>query len=94
MSTDRIVICSQYRYYGEKVVSACIEAGADHVDISGEPQYLEQAQLNFSEQAREKGVHVVGSCGFDSVPAELGTLYLQEIFPGKSYIFSTYGSEA
>lgn len=71
-----------YRFYGEKVVSACIKGGADHVDISGEPEYLETMQLRYSKEAEEKGVHVVGSCGFDSIPADLGTLYLQEIFPG------------
>lgn len=27
-----------YRFYGEAVVKACVENGANHVDISGEPQ--------------------------------------------------------
>lgn len=71
-----------YRYYGEQVVSACIKGGAHHVDISGEPQYLETMQLKFNEEAAEKGVYIVGACGFDSIPAELGTLFLQEKFPG------------
>lgn len=71
-----------YRYYGLKVVKACVEEGANHVDISGEPQYLEQAQLEYSEAAQKTGVHVVGSCGFDSIPADLGTTFLQEVFPG------------
>ncbi|MPC10261.1 saccharopine dehydrogenase-like oxidoreductase [Portunus trituberculatus] len=71
-----------YRYYGLKVVKACVEEGANHVDISGEPQYLEQAQLEYSEAAQKAGVHVVGSCGFDSIPADLGTTFLQQVFPG------------
>lgn len=73
----------QYRFYGEKVVKACIEGGANHVDISGEPQYLETVQLKYSKEAEEKGVHVVGACGFDSVPADLGTAFLQESFGGR-----------
>ncbi|KAL7637794.1 UNVERIFIED_CONTAM: hypothetical protein RMT77_011406 [Armadillidium vulgare] len=71
-----------YRFYGLKVVEACIEGGADHVDISGEPQYLEEVQLLHSEKAKEKGIHVVGSCGFDSVPADMGTIFLQNNFEG------------
>ncbi|XP_063876849.1 saccharopine dehydrogenase-like oxidoreductase [Scylla paramamosain] len=81
--TKIVINCvGPYRYYGLKVVKACVEEGANHVDISGEPQYLEQAQLEYSEAAREAGVHVVGSCGFDSIPADLGTTFLQEVFPG------------
>lgn len=31
-------LCVQYRFFGEPVVKACVENGAHHVDISGEPQ--------------------------------------------------------
>ncbi|KAB7497130.1 Saccharopine dehydrogenase-like oxidoreductase, partial [Armadillidium nasatum] len=68
---------SLYRFYGLKVVEACIEGGADHVDISGEPQYLEEAQLLHSEKAKEKGIHVVGSCGFDSGNAPINVTTLE-----------------
>ena len=37
-------------------MSACVEAGTHHVDISGEPQYLEKMQLKFHKEAQEKGV--------------------------------------
>lgn len=36
----------------------------------------------FSEEAEQKGIHVIGSCGFDSVPADMGTVYLQNNFGG------------
>ena len=38
-----------YRFYGESVVAACVEAGAHHLDISGEPQYLEKTQLKYHQ---------------------------------------------
>ena len=38
-----------YRFYGESVVEACVEAGAHHLDISGEPQYLEKMQLKYHQ---------------------------------------------
>ncbi|XP_068218010.1 saccharopine dehydrogenase-like oxidoreductase [Palaemon carinicauda] len=80
----RIIIncVGPYRYYGEKVVTACLKGGAHHVDISGEPQYLETMQLKYNEEAAEKNLYIVGACGFDSIPADLGTLFLQENFPG------------
>lgn len=80
----RIVVncCGPYRFYGEPVVKACIEAGTHHVDVSGEPQYMERMQLQYNEQAQEKGVYVVSACGFDSIPADLGTVFLEKEFDG------------
>lgn len=81
--TKVVIDCvGPFRYYGLKVVKACVEGGANHVDISGEPQYLEQSQLEYFDAAQKAGVHVVGSCGFDSIPADMGTTFLQEVFPG------------
>jgi len=57
-----------YRFWGEMVVEACIEEGAHHLDISGEPQFLEKVQLLYHKKAEEKGVYVVGACGWDSIP--------------------------
>ena len=37
------------RFHGEQVVKACLEAGAHHLDLSGEPQYLETIQLRYHE---------------------------------------------
>ncbi|KAI4877710.1 hypothetical protein NFI96_031905 [Prochilodus magdalenae] len=71
-----------YRFYGEPVVKACIENGAHYIDICGEPQFLEGIQLNYHSKAQEKGVYVIGSCGFDSIPADLGILYTRDQFKG------------
>ncbi|XP_068616592.1 saccharopine dehydrogenase-like oxidoreductase [Brachionichthys hirsutus] len=71
-----------YRFYGEPVVKACVENGAHHIDISGEPQFLEGMQLTYNSQAAEKGVYIIESCGFDSIPADMGVLYTREQFKG------------
>lgn len=55
--------CGPYRFLGEAVVKACIAAGTHHVDVSGEPQYMEKVQLEQSEEAEKKGVYVVSACG-------------------------------
>jgi short subunit dehydrogenase-like uncharacterized protein len=82
--------CGPYRHWGEQVVKACIEAGTHHVDVSGEPQYIETMQLKYNDQARQKGIYIVSACGFDSIPAEMGTIFLQEKFNGTVNSVETY----
>uniref|UniRef100_A0A665WBF3 Saccharopine dehydrogenase-like oxidoreductase n=1 Tax=Echeneis naucrates TaxID=173247 RepID=A0A665WBF3_ECHNA len=88
----------QYRFHGEPVVKACIENGAHYVDICGEPQFLERMQLEYHTKALDRGVYVIGSCGFDSIPADLGILYTQRQFRGtltavESFLQISSGSE-
>lgn len=71
-----------YRFYGEPLVKACVENGAHHIDISGEPQFLEGMQLNYDSSAAEKEVYIIGSCGFDSIPADMGVLFTKDQFKG------------
>ncbi|XP_073401228.1 saccharopine dehydrogenase-like oxidoreductase isoform X2 [Dendrobates tinctorius] len=71
-----------YRFYGEAVVKACIENGAHFLDISGEPRFLESMQMKYNSQAADSGVYVVGSCGFDSIPADLGVLFTRNSMQG------------
>ena len=76
----RVIVncCGPYRFYGEPVVKACVEAGTHHVDVSGEPQYMERVQLDYHEKAKEKGVYIVSACGFDSIPTDLGVVFLEK----------------
>lgn len=59
------------------MVQACVEEGTHHVDVSGEPQFLEKMQLKYHKMAEEKGIYIVGSCGFDSIPADCERLSLR-----------------
>jgi len=79
-----------YRFFGEPVVEACVEGGAHHVDISGEPQYLEKMQLKYHQKALENGVYVVGACGFDSIPADMGQVCVREGMEGDVNSVETY----
>lgn len=72
-----------YAFYGEQVVKACVEMGTHHIDISGEPKYLQMCQLKYHDEAKAKGIHIVGTCGFDSIPADIGLETLRERFPGE-----------
>ncbi|XP_044147140.1 saccharopine dehydrogenase-like oxidoreductase [Bufo gargarizans] len=78
-----------YRFYGEPVVKACVENGAHFVDISGEPQFLESIYMKYDRQAAENGVYVVGSSGFDSIPADLGVLFTRNSIQGTNNVTLT-----
>ena len=70
----------QYRFYGEKVVKQGIETRTHHLDVSGEPEYLEKIQLKYNQLASDNEIFIVGSCGFDSVPADLGIVFTRNNF--------------
>lgn len=91
-SKGRVVLncVGPYRFYGEAVVKACVENGASHVDISGEPQFMERMQLEYNDAARESRVYVVQACGFDSIPADVGIVYLEDQFDGQVNSIETF----
>lgn len=70
-----------YLQHGEPVVRACIEAGADQVDLTGEPEYVARLVNACDAAAREKGVRIVTCCGFDSVPHDLGAMWTARKLP-------------
>ncbi|KAG8238949.1 hypothetical protein J437_LFUL018699 [Ladona fulva] len=86
-----IVNCvGPYRFYGEPVIKACIASGTHHVDVSGEPQYMERMQLEYHEASKAKGIYIVSACGFDSIPADLGVVFFSQKFGGEVNSVETY----
>jgi short subunit dehydrogenase-like uncharacterized protein len=66
-----------YQLYGEPLVKACAETGTDYVDLCGEPAWMREMIVKYDAAARLNGARIVFSCGFDSVPFDLGVLFLQ-----------------
>ena len=67
-----------YTHYGEPLVAACARNGTDYVDLSGEVLWMKDMIEHYGSAARASGARIVHSCGFDSVPFDLGVQYLQE----------------
>ena len=67
-----------YALYGSPLIEAVVEAGTDSVDLTGEPQWMQRMIDAHSEQARRSGARVVHTCGFDSIPSDLGTWFTQQ----------------
>jgi short subunit dehydrogenase-like uncharacterized protein len=66
-----------YQLYGSDLVAACAELGTDYVDLSGEPGWMHEMINTHGEQASKSGARIVHSCGFDSIPFDLGVFYLK-----------------
>ncbi|MFK8050160.1 MAG: trans-acting enoyl reductase family protein [Halioglobus sp.] len=67
-----------YQHYGNELVAACASAGTDYVDLCGEPTWMHSMIATHSDAAKASGARIVFSCGFDSVPFDLGVFFLQQ----------------
>ena len=66
-----------YQLYGEPLIRACAAAGTDYVDLCGEPGWMAQMIPQLQDTARASGARIVFSCGFDSIPFDLGVVHAQ-----------------
>ena len=73
-----ITTVGPYQLYGTNLVEACAKAGTDYCDLSGEPAWMVDTIREFSDTAKASGARIVHSCGFDSVPFDMGVYYLQQ----------------
>jgi short subunit dehydrogenase-like uncharacterized protein len=67
-----------YSRYGMPVVEACARAGTDYADLCGEVLFVRDSQGRCDQVAASNGARIVHSCGFDSIPSDLGVLLLFE----------------
>jgi short subunit dehydrogenase-like uncharacterized protein len=67
-----------YQLHGETLVLACAQAGTDYVDLCGEPAWMAKMIPRLQPMAAQSGARIVFSCGFDSIPFDLGVLFLQD----------------
>uniref|UniRef100_A0A4W5JUD3 Saccharopine dehydrogenase NADP binding domain-containing protein n=1 Tax=Hucho hucho TaxID=62062 RepID=A0A4W5JUD3_9TELE len=84
MCQQGLVVLNCVRPFLWSVVRACI-------DFSGEPQFLERIQLDHLSRAVDSGVCVIGSCGFDSIPADMSILYTRDQFKGRESSYMPEG---
>ena len=67
-----------YQLYGANILQQCVIHGVDYVDLCGEPGWMHEMINEHAEQAKETGARIVFSCGFDSIPFDLGVYFLQK----------------
>ena len=75
------VVCTTvgpYALYGTALVDACSKHGTHCCDLTGEVQWMVKTIEQFQTQAESSGAKIVHTCGFDSVPSDMGVYYLQK----------------
>jgi len=76
---SRVVLSTvgPYALHGEPLVRACAESGTDYCDLTGEVHWVRRMIDRYQTQAHASGARIVPCCGFDSIPSDLGVLFLQ-----------------
>lgn len=67
-----------YALYGTAVVAACVGAGTHYCDLTGEVHWMAKIISRYQDEAQNSGARIVHTCGFDSIPFDLGVWFLQD----------------
>lgn len=73
-----ITTVGPYQLYGEPLLAACAQTGTHYLDLCGEPAWMRQMIDKYDAQAANSGARILLSCGFDSIPFDLGVWTLQQ----------------
>jgi short subunit dehydrogenase-like uncharacterized protein len=73
-----ITTVGPYQLYGEPLLAACVESGTAYVDLCGEPNWMHDMIVKYDAAANASGARIVFSCGFDSIPFDLGVWTAQQ----------------
>src|SRR5215470_1825845 len=73
-----ITTVGPYMLYGNELLAACVAAGVDYFDLCGEPTWMRKKIEQYEQAAKKSGSRIVFSCGYDSLPFELGVFCAQE----------------
>ncbi len=80
MCAQTRVVCTTvgpYALYGDLLVEACIESGTDYCDLTGEVQWMKRIIDQHHDAAKAANVRIVHTCGFDSIPSDMGVYFMQ-----------------
>lgn len=72
-----IATAGPYQLYGSSLVAACARGGTDYLDLSGETLWMRRVIDAHAAEAQASGARILFSCGFDSIPFDLGVVFLQ-----------------
>jgi short subunit dehydrogenase-like uncharacterized protein len=77
VSQAKVVVTTvgPFAQFGEPLVKACVEAGTNYCDITGEPGFVRSILKQYDAEAKAKGIYILNCCGFDSIPADAGAFF-------------------
>ncbi len=86
VDSTKVVITTvgPYQIYGSELVGLCANSGTDYVDLCGESVWMRHMIDAHEDAAKKSGARIVFSCGFDSIPSDLGIFRLQQLAKEKT----------
>jgi len=84
MTQKTKVICSTvgpYSKYGSLLVKSCIKTNTHYCDLAGEAQWIRKIVDTYHREAKNKKIRIVNSCGFDSIPSDIGVYFIHKNLP-------------
>ena len=85
------VVCTTvgpYAKYGSLLVQFCAETGTHYTDLTGEVHWMRRMIDQHHVEAQNSGARIVHTCGFDSIPSDLGVFLLQRAMFEKHGVYS------
>ena len=70
-----ISVVGPYSIYGKELIESCVNNSCHYLDLTGEPDFVDFVERNFSEKAEKNNVILMNCCGFESIPPDIGTYY-------------------
>lgn len=67
-----------YARYGSGLVAACAAHGTHYCDLTGEVHWMREMISAHQASAVASGARLVHTCGFDSIPSDMGVYFLQQ----------------
>ncbi|MBP8252265.1 MAG: saccharopine dehydrogenase NADP-binding domain-containing protein [Herpetosiphon sp.] len=68
-----------YALYGSELVQACVENGTHYCDLTGEVRWMRSMIDQHQKAAEQSGARIVHTCGFDSIPSDMGVYFMQKM---------------
>ncbi len=87
------VLCTTvgpYALYGDGLVKACVDHGTHYCDLTGEVHWMQKMIAAHQASAESSGARIVHTCGFDSIPFDLGVLFLQNAMQASCGVSATH----
>lgn len=80
VASTRVVVSTvgPYALHGSELVASVVDAGRDCCDLTGEVQWMRRMIDAHQSRAEQTGARIVHACGFDSIPSDLGTWFIQQ----------------
>ena len=79
-----------YARYGSELVKACAEQGTHYCDLTGEVHWMRNMIERYDAAAKDSGAKIVHTCGFDSIPSDIGVFFMQQQMNNKHGVAASH----